>query len=64
MKFNTKKEFAEALLEGREFKSCDNIIRFDENHAEPFRYGDDPIMGAWSGMELEEILPCYGKNKG
>ena len=62
MRFESKKEMAQALLDGRRFRNYNGIdIYFDPSYFVPFRYGDDSMVGAWNmlGVEWTEILPWY-----
>lgn len=67
---NSKKEFAQAMLDGRKFGDySEGICYFDENEENPFVYVSgyldhqpEPITRYWDDYdELEEILSWYEK---
>jgi len=71
--FKNKREFAQALLDGRKFKIRhpgsgildSDIIKFDEEHTNPFRYGDDILNGSWSDYRnLYEVIVPFKPNRG
>lgn len=57
VKFNSKKEFAMALLEGRKFKAMANqIICWNELSNSPFRYGAVGLDAAWNLWQSDELM--------
>jgi len=68
MRFESKKEMAQALIDGRRFRSDNGYeIYFDQNCDEPFRLdsrpmNSRPMRGSWNywfSIEWTEILPWY-----
>lgn len=65
VKFSSKKEFAQALIDGRKFKpSGDYTILYDEGYSNPFRYNSNTVHGVslaegwihWRSPDLKEII--------
>jgi len=62
MRFESKKEMAQALMDGRRFLSAAGAeIYFDPSQLIPFRCGDKYMSGAWElfACEWTEVLPWY-----
>jgi hypothetical protein len=62
MKFKSKKQMIQALLDGRCFKVNGEIIYYDESFANPFRHGLGSMVGMWQLYNediWEEIKPQH-----
>lgn len=54
--FNSKKDFAAAMLEGRKFiqPGTNEIIQFNSGFINPFRCGDSTLSGGWDVWKIVE----------
>lgn len=61
--FKNKKEFAQALINGRQFvlsedEDYNSVMFFDENKTRPFRYNDENLHLGWIYFkDVKEIKP-------
>jgi len=66
VKFKDKKEFIQALMDGRTFNVGENtvLVHYDSTKSNPFRYGDAVLDGVWDYYSnLQEVLPDPIKEK-
>lgn len=55
MRFRSKADMAQALLEGRTFRYADEHVAFyDDTETDPFRYLDRPMGEVWNWYAHDE----------
>ena len=60
--FNSKKELAIALVEGRRFRDTEENVElyFDSTYENPFRFGESALVGMWEYYDrVVEVLTWY-----